>query len=77
MRGRLGCAGCWNSFRTELSELLSEGQGTNRHVPDTDPVEQARGLRKHRLESLLQAALVREDYGEAGRVRDLLREEPG
>lgn len=76
-RGRLGCVGCWNSFRTELSELLSEGQGADRHVPATEPVEQARGLRKLRLESRLQAALAREDYGEAGRVRDELRETAG
>lgn len=75
-RGRLGCTGCWNTFRTELSALLSEGQGADRHVPETEPVEQARGLRRLRLESQLQAALAREDYAEAGRVRDLLREEP-
>jgi len=76
-RGRLGCTGCWNTFRIELSEVLSDGQGTDRHVPETEPVEQARELRRLRLESKLQTALAREDYVEAGRVRDLLREEPG
>lgn len=72
-RGRLGCTGCWETFREELAQLLDQGQETDRHQPDTEPVEQARSLRRLRLESLLQSALAREDYAEAGRVRDLIR----
>jgi protein arginine kinase activator len=75
-KGRLGCTGCWNAFRSELSVLLVESQGADRHVTGNGPVDQARGLRRHRLESRLQVALSREDYTEAGRLRDLLREDP-
>lgn len=72
-RGRLGCAGCWSAFRTELSELLRERQGTDEQ-PDTDPSDEARELRRSRLEELMKDALAREDYAEAGRLHDLLRE---
>jgi protein arginine kinase activator len=74
-KGRLGCTGCWNAFRTELSALLVENQGADRHVSGKGPVDQARGLRRYRLESRLQVALSHEDYTEAGRLRDLLRED--
>jgi protein arginine kinase activator len=76
-RGRLGCTGCWKTFRTELAGLLLQAQDADRHVPDTEPVEQARSLRRSRLEAVLQSALAREDYAEAGRVRDLIREDNG
>jgi protein arginine kinase activator len=72
-RGRLGCAGCWGAFRTELSELLDDLQGADRQVSGTDPLEQARELRRRRLDTRLRSALEREDYAEAGRLRDLMR----
>jgi len=73
--GRLGCCGCWSAFRGELVELLSESQGSDLH-PDTDPSEEARRLVRTRLDARLQEALAREDYAEAGRLRDLLKDEP-
>ena len=72
-RGRLGCAGCWSAFRTELAELLRERQGSDVQ-PDSDPFEEARELQKSRLEELMKDALAREDYTEAGRLHDLLRD---
>ena len=74
-RGRLGCTGCWDAFRTELAELLAEVQGADRQGSGTDPLEQAQGIRRRRLDSKLQSALAREDYAEALRLRDLLRSE--
>lgn len=77
LRGRLGCTGCWDAFRSELAGLLGEVQGADRQGAGTDPLEQARGLRRRRLDSRLQSALAREDYAEAGRLRDLLRSDAG
>ena len=73
-RGRLGCAGCWSAFRSELAGLLLEGQESDLH-PDTDPAEEARRLVRSRLDARLKDAVSREDYAEAGRIRDLMREE--
>lgn len=75
-KGRLGCAGCWSAFRTELSAFLRERQGAGEHIP-SDPADEARSLLRGRIDERLRDALSREDYSEAGRLRDLLKEDPG
>lgn len=73
--GRLGCPGCWDSFRTELVQIVSGMHGSERHPPLPDARAQARDLRRSRMEGELQAALEREAYDEATLLRDRLREE--
>lgn len=75
--GRLGCPSCWDAFRTELGQILSEFHGAQRHPDLPAPAEQARLLRKATVEAELGTALAREDYLEAGRLRDLLKELEG
>jgi len=71
--GRLGCPSCWDSFRSELDQILSDVHGATTHPQLPSAEEQARGLRKAAVEAQLEAALAREDYLEAGRIRDLLK----
>lgn len=72
--GRLGCPACWDSFRSELDQILSEVHGSKVHPELPAPADQARNLRRTTLEARLEAALKDEDYLEAGRLRDLLKD---
>lgn len=72
--GRLGCPACWDSFRSELDQILSEVHGAKVHPELPAPADQARNLRRTTLEARLEAALKDEDYLEAGRLRDLLKD---
>ncbi|MBK9579421.1 MAG: UvrB/UvrC motif-containing protein [Fibrobacterota bacterium] len=74
--GRLGCPSCWDSFRTELDQILSEVHGAKVHPDLPAPTDQARQLRKSTVEADLETAIAREDYLEAGRLRDLLKDLP-
>lgn len=74
--GRLGCPACWDAFRVELSEILRDLHGTDRHPVAQTPVHQAKIMRKAELQAALDQALDREDYLEAKRLRDLMRELP-
>jgi len=79
-RYRLGCADCYVAFRDRLSPLLRKVQGTDSHVGKRfahAPVSEAReqrpiggawtlGLLRRRL----NAAVEREEFEEAARLRD-------
>ncbi len=71
--GRLGCPGCWDAFRQELSEIVIGLHGADRHPLDEDLGSQLRGHRRRGLEEELRQALLQEDYVRAGQLRDLLR----
>ncbi|HOO78218.1 MAG TPA: UvrB/UvrC motif-containing protein [bacterium] len=67
--GRLGCPNCYRDLGRPLRELLAFIHKGPRHagkVPDAGRRE------RHRLRQALDAAVAREDYEEASRIRDLL-----
>lgn len=85
--GRLGCRECYETFQKPLSSLLKRIHGADRHVglrpaarPSADsgsktPAEEpGTGEATRRLlRQKIQAAVAREDFEEAARLRDLLR----
>ena len=73
--GRLGCPGCWDAFRQELTEVVVGLHGSDRQPVDEDLRSQVRERRRKQLEDDLRQALAHEDYVQAGRLRDQIRVE--
>lgn len=79
--GRLGCPHDYSAFQTELTPLLEGIHGGIKHVgklPRRQPQTRQSQLELTKLRKLLHKAVVEEDYEEAARVRDRIRqiEEP-
>ena len=76
-KGRLGCALDYEVFAQELRPLLDDFHATpGRHIgkrPHPTPLDEHR-RRKLECQRLLQEAVAREDYREAARLRDCIRE---
>jgi len=71
----LGCARCWDTFRSELATVLQDHQGTV-SVHDFPPLAvQVSERRRVEFERRLQEALAREDYAAASALRDELAKE--
>lgn len=75
--GRLGCSECYEAFKKQLVPLLKRIHGTDRHTGKVPmmggkAVKETRNLRdlKMRMEKAIQA----EDFEEAARLRDKIRE---
>ena len=73
--GRLGCPGCWDAFRQELSEVVLGLHGADRQPQEEDLPSQIRERRRKTLEDELKQALALEDYAKASQLRDQLRTE--
>ncbi|MFA6091599.1 MAG: UvrB/UvrC motif-containing protein [Elusimicrobiota bacterium] len=80
--GMLGCADCYTSFAAKLERVLQSVHGSLRHggkmpQPAADRPASARATENagpQILRAKLQAALKAEDYEEAARLRDRLRD---
>jgi protein arginine kinase activator len=71
--GRLGCPQDYWVFSKGLTPLLQRYHGTTRHIGKT--ARRRKGaMERLRLRTWLRAAIAREDYEEAARLRDLLRQ---
>lgn len=75
--GRLGCSGCYGAFRKQLIPLLKRIHGSNKHYgkmplsefkPDKLPSE----LEELRVK--LKKAVEKEDFEEAARLRDMIKD---
>ncbi len=75
--GRFGCAACYDAFRQELPRMLRSMHRHDRHVGKV-PGREGEFVRlsadQDRLARELKAAVAREDYLEAARIRDSLRD---
>jgi protein arginine kinase activator len=71
--GRLGCPNDYEAFEAGLLPLLRRAHGATRHVGKA-PARRPAGHGRLRLRARLRAAVEREDYEEAARLRDLLRQ---
>jgi protein arginine kinase activator len=70
--GRLGCPGDYDAFGRGLLPLLRRAHGASRHVGKV-PRRRPKATDRLHLRAKLRAAIVREDYEEAARLRDRLR----
>jgi protein arginine kinase activator len=71
--GRLGCPQDYWVFTKGLLPLLQRYHGTTRHVGKT--ARRREGAKDRlRLRTLLRQAIAHEEYEEAARLRDLLRD---
>jgi len=75
--GRLGCAECYTMFGEKLATLIERVHGSSQHVGKIPRVN-GDGLRARsellRYRSQLRKAIEVENYEEAARLRDLIRE---
>ena len=76
-KGRLGCTECYTTFKDKLAPLIEKVHGSSQHVgkvpSETDGSARVRGLLlRHR--SKLRKAIETENYEEAARLRDLIRQ---
>lgn len=75
--GRLGCSGCYDAFRKYLIPLLKRIHGSNKHygkmpLGQVRPVELKNELEE--LKSKLQKAIQKEEFEEAARLRDTIKD---
>jgi len=77
--GKLGCSQCYTTFKKYLSPLLKKIHGSHKHIGKA-PVKLAHTLNNRKsltLEELrqkLQRAIEMEEFEEAARIRDQIRE---
>ncbi|MBB2184148.1 UvrB/UvrC motif-containing protein [Lachnospiraceae bacterium MD1] len=81
-KGRFGCAQCYRSFNGQLGKTLKGIQGAEVHtgkrpkgfVPKNAPRVSMDIPESERLSILLQEAIEKEEFEEAARLRDLIKE---
>ena len=72
----LGCAGCYQAFKSELTPLIARVQGRSQHAgrrPPVSPEEEERLRQAEALRAQMEAAVAVENFEEAARLRDALR----
>ncbi len=77
--GRLGCGECYNAFKRSLLPLLKRIHGSTRHLGKAAiKLEKAVGVTKmselQELRQKLQRAIEMEEFEEAAKIRDRIRE---
>jgi protein arginine kinase activator len=75
--GFLGCAQCYEHMDRQLTEMIKRIHGTTTHtgkVPKRTGGIAAKRREQALLKQQLQAAIQQEDYEEAARVRDKIKE---
>lgn len=75
--GRFGCSGCYGQFKPVLAPFLQRIHGSSKHVGKVfNQTAQQSGidLEISGLKKELEKLIAREEYEEAARVRDKIRE---
>lgn len=75
--GRLGCSKCYDAFQSHLSTLLKKIHGSNHHLGKT-PIKIPKADKKkienlQDLKSQLMVAIQIEDFEQAAKLRDNIR----
>ena len=74
--GRLGCPGCYQAFREQLTPMLKQIHGRVEHAGrrplDSEEAQRSRSLHGD-LQRQLEDAVAREDFETAALLRDQLR----
>lgn len=68
--GRLGCPACYTAWADELEPMLI---GMHRSLDYKGAMPNCGRVDAEDLEQALEKAVIREDYEEAGRLRDVIR----
>jgi len=75
--GRLGCGECYTAFKKYLAPLLKRIHGSGQHTGKV-PYKSTKGPRKkidmQGLRNKLQKAILDEEFEEAARIRDQIKE---
>ena len=75
--GRFGCADCYTGFRERIMPLIEKIHDAGQHVgkmPQRTDRDVAREKSLRQLQAELKRAVDREEYEEAARIRDRIRE---
>jgi protein arginine kinase activator len=75
--GRFGCADCYSAFRQQIMPLIEKIHDASQHVgkmPQRTDRDIAREKSARQLQTELKRAVEREEYEEAARIRDRIRE---
>jgi protein arginine kinase activator len=81
--GRFGCSECYEAFRKQLDPLLKRIHGSNRHIGKVPlnagkMVKETKALQDIKvLKANLEKAIQAEEFEEAARLRDKIREMEG
>lgn len=74
--GRLGCPGCYEAFREQLTPMLQQIHGRVEHAGrrplDTEEAQRSRS-RHEEMQRRMEQAVAEEDFETAARLRDQLR----
>jgi len=77
-KGRLGCAHCYENFKSQLLPLLRKIHGSVKHQGKSPKIKTKETLSlKEKIDELkgyLEKAIKLEEYEEAARIRDEIRE---
>ena len=75
--GRLGCGECYSSFKKFLGPLLKRIHGSSQHIGKS-PLKAGKVLKRkidlQELRNRLQRAIEQEEFEEAARIRDQIKE---
>ena len=74
--GMLGCASCYQAFKTPMTALLQRVHGNTQHagrVPDGSHSGTSIRMNIDRLHQKLQKAVADEEYEQAAKLRDAIR----
>jgi len=74
--GKVGCADCYNAFKEQLIPVLKNIQGSVRHsgkLPKKAGAELSTKRELENLKSRLKKAVEKEEYEEAAKLRDKIR----
>lgn len=80
LTGKLGCGGCYDFYKKELTPLIEKCQsGATKHVGKTPqkPIAVKPKMSLEQLENELKAAIKIEDYKKAAVLRDEIRKLQG
>ncbi len=82
-KGRMGCGKCYETFRAQAKSMLQKIHGTSVHreaKADDTPAPEIRKEEKSEIDILkdnLKNAIETENYEEAAKIRDEIREKEG
>lgn len=74
--GKFGCSQCYEAFRKYIPSLLKRIHGSTKYVGEAPGTPEYQEVKDelHELRKRLQQAIEKEEYEEAARIRDKIRE---
>lgn len=74
--GNLGCSECFDTFNNVIDRALINVQGTNRtkKIKEVEGKKENKKSKKEELEEALKKAIEKEEYEEAAKIRDQIKE---